>query len=205
MKSINDYPANIPPEYEEEEGQIKIFGFWIFLAAELVLFSCLFATYLVYLDRTASGPTGTEIFEYPGVIIQTFLLLTSSFTSSIGIFELRRKNKLRVLIWMGITLLLGISFLGMEIKEFATYIEEGVSISTSAFWSSFYILVGTHGAHVTFGIIWMSIVLIHFIRKGINPTTSRKLFVASLYWHFLDAVWIFVITGVYLIGGGINL
>ncbi|WP_298788823.1 cytochrome aa3 quinol oxidase subunit III [uncultured Marinococcus sp.] len=199
----NNALSELPPEYEDEDGQVKIFGFWIFLAAELVLFSCLFATYLVYLDRTAGGPTGSEIFEYPGVIIQTFLLLTSSFTSSIGIFELRRRNKNRLLIWMAITLLLGLAFLGMEINEFITYVEEGVSISTSAYWSSFYILVGTHGAHVTFGIFWMSTVLVHLLREGINATTSRKIFIASLYWHFLDAVWIFILTAVYLIGGGL--
>ncbi|WP_079525009.1 MULTISPECIES: cytochrome aa3 quinol oxidase subunit III [Halobacillus] len=191
---------NIPLEYANEEGRVKIIGFWLFLAAEIVLFASLFAVYLVYLDRTADGPTAEEIFEIKGVVIQTFLLLISSFTSGLATHELRRRNTKGVVVWMIITLLLGVSFLGMEINEFITYVSEGVNISTSAFWSAFFVLVGTHGVHVTFGIIWISFILVQVAREGINTVTSRKLFIGGLYWHFLDVMWIFIFTAVYLIG-----
>ncbi|SFS77779.1 cytochrome aa3 quinol oxidase subunit III [Marininema halotolerans] len=188
------------PEYQTEEGRLKIFGFWVFLAAEVVLFSTLFATYLVLADRTAGGPTGKELFEVKDFMIETMLLLTSSFTCGLAVLEMRKGNKKGVFIWMIATLAMGLGFLGMEISEFVAYVHEGATLQTSAFLSGFFVLVGTHGAHVTLGVVWISLVLTQVAKRGLTPMTCRKLFIGGLYWHFLDVVWIFIFTAVYLTG-----
>ncbi|MFC7373553.1 cytochrome aa3 quinol oxidase subunit III [Fictibacillus iocasae] len=191
---------NTPMEYQTETGRLNILGFWIFLGAEIALFATLFATYLVLFSRTAGGPTPGELFEIKGVMLQTFLLLTSSFTCGIAIHEMRRHNLKGLYTWMIITLALGLGFLGLEIYEFVHYVHEGATMQTSAFWSAFFVLVGTHGAHVTLGIGWVILILIQLKMRGLNPATSKKVFIVSLYWHFLDVVWIFVFTAVYLYG-----
>ncbi|MFC4076342.1 cytochrome aa3 quinol oxidase subunit III [Salinithrix halophila] len=188
------------PEYQTEEGRLKILGFWVFLAAEVVLFATLFATYLVLQGRTAGGPTAKELFEVKEFMIETFLLLTSSFTCGLATLEMRRNRVKGVFIWMGITLVLGLGFLGMEIHEFVKYVEAGATISTSAFLSAFFVLVGTHGAHVSLGIVWILLILIQTAQRGLTPVTCRKLFIGGLYWHFLDVIWIFIFTAVYLTG-----
>jgi len=189
-----------PLEYSTEDGRLKIFGFWVFLGAEVVLFGTLFATYLVMFGRTADGPGPKEMFEVKDLAIETFLLLTSSFTGGIGVYEMRRGNRKGLLIWLIITVLLGLGFLSVEIKEFVEYIGEGVGLSTSAYWSGFFTLVGTHGAHVSLGVLWIISIMIQLARRGLNATTSRKVFIAGLYWHFLDVMWIFIFTLVYLTG-----
>lgn len=189
-----------PLEYQTENGRLGILGFWIFLAAEIALFSTLFATYAVLFGRTADAPTPGELFEAKSALIMTFLLLTSSFTCGIAIHEMRRGAKKGLITWLVITLLLGLTFLGFEVDEFITYVNEGATIQSSAFWSAFFILAGTHGLHVTFGTGWMILLLIQLKRRGITQMTSRKVFIIGLYWHFLDVVWIFIFTSVYLIG-----
>lgn len=134
------------------------------------------------------------------VLIQTVLLLTSSFTMGIAIFEMRRQQLKGLIFWLVITLLLGSGFLFMEINEFIHYVHLGATMQTSAFLSSLFVLLGTHGAHVTFGIIWAIMVIIQLVRRGLTPTTARKTFIIGLYWHFLDVVWIFIFTFVYLKG-----
>ncbi|HET7628172.1 MAG TPA: cytochrome aa3 quinol oxidase subunit III [Bacillales bacterium] len=192
--------ASRPLEYSKEEGRLRIFGFWVFLGAEVILFGTLFATYLVMFGRYAGGPTPEELFKLKDLLIETFLLLTSSFTAGIAVHEMRRGNKKGLLIWLGITLLLGLGFVADEAKEFVEYVGEGAKISTSGYWSGFYTLVGTHGCHVSLGILWISGIMIQLVRRGLNATTARKVFIASLYWHFLDVVWIFIFTLVYLSG-----
>ncbi|WP_064092815.1 cytochrome aa3 quinol oxidase subunit III [Rossellomorea aquimaris] len=189
-----------PLEYQSETGRLNILGFWIFLGAEIALFATLFGTYFALTGRTANGPLPGELFELKGVLIETFLLLTSSFTCGLAIHEMRNGNQKGLMIWMITTLLMGVSFLGFEITEFVHYVHEGASLSSSAFWSAFFVLVGTHGAHVTLGVFWISFVLIQVRKRGLTPITSSKVFITSLYWHFLDVVWIFIFTGVYLIG-----
>lgn len=191
---------SVPIEYSTQDGSLKIFGFWVFLAAEVVLFSCLFATYLVLHGRTAGGPTSMQLYEVPGFLTETLLLLTSSFTCGIAIFEMHRGSKKGLLIWLYITILLGLGFVGMEISEFIKYVGAGADISRSAFLSSFFVLVGTHGAHVSLGILWMLGITFQLLRFGITPITARKAFIVSLYWHFLDVVWVFIFTVVYLTG-----
>ncbi len=189
-----------PLEYKTEQSQMNILGFWVFLGAEIVLFSTLFASYFVLEHNTAGGPAGQDIFILKDVLIETFILLTSSFTSGLAIHSMRNHDKKGVLIWMIVTLLLGAGFLYMEINEFIHYVHEGATIQTSGFTAAFFTLLGTHGAHVTFGIIWISLLLVQLVRRGITEKTSSKLFISSLYWHFLDVVWIFIFTFVYLKG-----
>ncbi|TFB21818.1 cytochrome aa3 quinol oxidase subunit III [Filobacillus milosensis] len=189
-----------PLEYQTTHGQMNILGFWIFLAAEVVLFSTLFATYAVLFGRTADSPLPSELFGAEIVLIMTFLLLTSSFTCGIAIHNMRQGQVKPLIIWMVITLLLGLGFLGFEIYEFMHYTHEGATLQSSAFWSSFYVLAGTHGLHVTLGIGWATLLIIQIVKRGLTPVTSQKVFIISLYWHFLDVIWIFIFTAVYLIG-----
>ncbi|WP_028785013.1 cytochrome aa3 quinol oxidase subunit III [Thalassobacillus devorans] len=189
-----------PLEYRTQEGQMSILGFWIFLAAEIVLFSTLFATYAVLFGRTADAPAPGELFEIETVLIMTFLLLISSFTCGIAVHNMRKGAVKAFITWMVITLLLGLGFLGFEIYEFVHYAHEGATLQSAAYWSAFFTLAGTHGLHVTLGIGWATMILIQVAKRGFTPMTSRKGFIISLYWHFLDVVWIFIFTSVYLIG-----
>ncbi|ELK46029.1 cytochrome aa3 quinol oxidase subunit III [Halobacillus sp. ACCC02827] len=189
-----------PLEYRTQEGQMSILGFWIFLGAEVVLFSTLFATYAVLFGRTADAPTPGELFEPGIVLIMTFLLLVSSFTCGLAIHQMRKGNVKGMTLWMIITLALGLGFLGFEIFEFFHYTHEGATLQSAAFWSAFFVLAGTHGLHVTLGIGWAIGLLIQLRKRGLTTKTSRKFFIVSLYWHFLDVVWIFIFTAVYLIG-----
>ncbi|RLQ93426.1 cytochrome aa3 quinol oxidase subunit III [Falsibacillus albus] len=198
MEMVQNHDPNTPLEYQSETGRLNILGFWVFLGAEIALFGTLFATYFALMYRTGNGPTPGELFEIKGVMIETFLLLTSSFTCGIAVHEMRRHNKKGLMIWMIITLLLGLGFIGFEVSEFISYVHEGATLKTSAFWSGLFVLVGTHGAHVSVGILWVSAVLIQVARRGLVPATAKKVFITSLYWHFLDVVWIFIFTGVYL-------
>ncbi|MEC0255694.1 cytochrome aa3 quinol oxidase subunit III [Paenibacillus lautus] len=192
--------ATQPLEYGTEENRNRIFGFWLFLGAEIALFATLFTVYFVLVNRFASGPSGAEIFEITPVLLETFLLLTSSFTIGLAVHAMRLGLKKQTMIFMVITLLLGAGFLGIEIFEFFTYVHEGVTLSTSAFSSSLFTLLGTHGAHVTFGLLWGTAILIQLKKHGLDHSTANKSFIFSLYWHFLDVVWIFIFSFVYLKG-----
>jgi cytochrome aa3-600 menaquinol oxidase subunit III len=192
--------TSLPLEYQTEQNRLNILGFWIFLGAEVILFATLFAVYGVLGGRHASGPTQQDLFIIKDAMIMTVLLLTSSFTCGLAIFEMRRHNQKGLLLWLVITLLLGASFLFLEINEFIHYVHQGATLQTSAFLSSFFVLVGTHGLHVTMGIGWAILIIIQLLKRGLTPVTARKIFIIGLYWHFLDVVWIFVFTFVYLAG-----
>ncbi|WP_308637199.1 cytochrome o ubiquinol oxidase subunit III [Paenibacillus silvisoli] len=180
--------------------ELRKFGFWIFLITDCILFAALFAVYIVLHGSTAGGPGPKEIFEMPGVIVETFILLTSSFTSGLAVLAMNAGSRKGLIGWLIVTILLGASFIGLEVTEFVKLVHEGHTISTSAFLSGFFTLVGTHGLHVSLGICWITAVIIQLARHGITPVTKRKVQITSLYWHFLDAVWIFVFTIVYLMG-----
>jgi cytochrome aa3-600 menaquinol oxidase subunit III len=200
MAHSKNVDPNTPLEYQTDIGKLNIFGFWIFLGAEVALFATIFATYFALEGGTVGGPLPGELFDLKNTIIMTLLLLISSFTSGLSINELRRRNVKGMMVWLIITLLFGAGFLYMEISEFLHLIHEGAAIGTNAYWSSFYLLTGTHGLHVTLGILWIILVMFQVKKRGLNPDTAKKLFVSSLYWHFLDFVWIFVFTSVYLLG-----
>ncbi|MGC4378489.1 cytochrome o ubiquinol oxidase subunit III [Fictibacillus sp. Mic-4] len=192
---------SITPQHEHEHHEsMKVFGFWIFLMTDCILFACLFATFAVLRTHTDLPFTGNELFEIPGFTAETFILLTSSFTSGLAILAMN-KGKVKPLIgWLAVTVLLGAAFIGLEINEFMKMVSEGATISTNAFLSSFYTLVSTHGLHVSVGIVWMIAIMIQLKQHGIQSVTKRKVQVMSLYWHFLDVVWIFLFTVVYLMG-----
>ncbi|MDQ1911463.1 cytochrome aa3 quinol oxidase subunit III [Paenibacillus sp. GD4] len=192
--------SSLPMEYRDAQGRMNILGFWIFLGAEIILFATLFSVYGVLFDRYAGGPTHKDLFIMKDVMIQTVLLLTSSFTCGLAILEMRRNSLKGLLTWLIITLLLGAGFVYMEVNEFMHYVHEGATMQTSAFLSSFFVLLGTHGLHVSMGIGWAILIIIQLLRRGITPVTARKTFIIGLYWHFLDVVWIFIFTFVYLKG-----
>lgn len=182
----------------DQEG-IKMLGFWIFLVTDCLLFATFFAGYAVLHTHTNGGFTAKE-FNIPNFVIETFILLISSFTSGVAVLSMHKGNKKALMSWLIVTAALGALFVGLEIKEFVDMAAEGATISKSAFLTSFFSLVGTHGIHVTFGIFWMIGILVQLAKKGITPVTTRKISMVSLYWHFLDAVWIFIFSVVYLMG-----
>ncbi|WP_079709079.1 cytochrome aa3 quinol oxidase subunit III [Paraliobacillus ryukyuensis] len=192
--------TSTPLEYSTKQNEMNILGFWIFLGAEIVLFSTLFASYAVLEGSTVGGPAQGEIFVLKDVLIETFLLLTSSFTMGLALHQMRDNNKTAMLVWTVITLLLGAGFVYFEINEFIHYVHEGLTMQTNAFGSAFFTLLGTHGLHVSLGIGWVLMLIIQIVRRGITAVTARKFFIVSLYWHFLDVVWIFIFTFVYLKG-----
>jgi cytochrome aa3-600 menaquinol oxidase subunit III len=191
---------SLPLEYSTDQNKLNILGFWIFLGAEIMLFGTLFASYFTLVDRTGTGPTGAEIFEIAPVLIETILLLTSSFTIGLGIHAMRIGHKKAMMIFFAITLLLGAGFLGFEIYDFTHYVQVGAGLQTSAFTAILLTTLGTHGAHVTFGLVWGIFILLQIKKRGLTPETANKSFIFSLYWHFLDVVWIFIFSFVYLKG-----
>lgn len=193
---------NLPAEPERAtlEGRNKILGFWLFLGGESVLFGVLFATFIGLRNQVGDGPTADKLFDLPIVFLATMILLVSSLTSVLAIQGMHRKDMKAMQLWFTITVLLGFAFLGLEIYEFAHYLHLGHGFTTSAFSSSFYTLVGFHGGHVLFGVFWITLLQIQLARKGLTTVTAPKLYVASLYWHFIDVVWVFIFTVVYLMG-----
>ncbi|MGM7684632.1 cytochrome (ubi)quinol oxidase subunit III [Cytobacillus sp. Hm23] len=192
------FPAS--PEKATLEGKNKFLGFWFFLGAETVTFSTLFATYLALKNSTNGGPTSEELFQLPIAFVATMLLLTSSLTSVYAMYHMKNFNFKKMQLWLGITLFLGAAFLGLEIYEFMEYVHEGHTFTSSAFGSAFYFLVGTHGAHVAFGLVWILTLMIRNSKRGLDLYNAPKFYVASLYWHFIDVVWVFIFTVVYLMG-----
>ena len=184
--------------HEEAANDRAMFGFWVYLMTDLLMFAVLFAVYAVLHGNTLGGATGRDLFSLPLALTETLILLTSSFTCGIGMIAARAGNKKQVLMWFGITFILGLSFLGLELKEFATFMHEGHTISSNAFFSSFFSLVGTHGLHIFSGLLWMGVTLAYIAKRGLNKHMIRKLGLLSLFWHFLDIVWIFIFTVVYL-------
>lgn len=194
------WPDN--PEQATQEGKNKYVGIWIFICSDIVLFASLFATYLSLRNK---GPAGMEfttqgLYELPLAFIMTMLLLTSSLTSVYAMYHMKNYNFKGVQIWMGITVLLALGFLGLEIYEFYHYVHLGFGFTQSAFSSAFFLLVGTHGVHVVIGILWISSLIFRNAKRGLNLYNAPKYFAASIYWHFIDVVWVFIFTVVYLMG-----
>lgn len=184
----------------EDAGSLTVFGFWIYLMTDCILFATLFAGYAVLRDSVAGGPSTVDIFELPYVLVETMLLLFSSITYGYAMLAMNRDNPAQVLRWLGVTFLLGLGFIGMEINEFHHLIEQGYGPDRSAFLTAFFTLVGTHGAHVATGLVWMVVLMVQIRSRGLSTTNATRLSCLSLFWHFLDVVWICVFTVVYLLG-----
>jgi cytochrome o ubiquinol oxidase subunit III len=178
----------------------QAFGFWIYIMSDLVLFGALFATYAVLGHNYAGGPTGKDLFHLPYAFGETMLLLFSSATYGLAVLAIHKNRKDLVLTWLFVTFLFGIGFLSMEINECHRMILDGSGPERSGFLSAFFTLVGTHGTHVFFGLIWMAVMMGQTIAKSLTPPVQSRLLRLSIFWHFLDIVWVGVFTIVYLMG-----
>ncbi|MDX2346141.1 MAG: cytochrome o ubiquinol oxidase subunit III [Legionella sp.] len=183
------------------DGSKNVFGFWIYIMTDCILFATLFAVYAVFHTHTYGGPHAKALFSLPFVLAETLLLLTSSFTYGLAMLARNNTNNVAIVTrWMWVTFALGFCFIVMEMNEFHHLYIDGDTWAKSAFLSSFFTLVGTHGLHVTAGLIWMLSVIFQINKHGITPETKTKLTCLGLFWHFLDIVWIFVFSVVYLMG-----
>ena len=197
----NGITTEIPfPDPRQDSFSKNILGFWIYLMTDCVLFATLFTTYAVLHNNTFGGPSSHDLFGLTIPLSETLILLVSSFASGFGMLAACRGDKNKIFLWFGCAFLLGLSFVYMEIAEFRQILQEGYSWETSAFLSSFFTLVGTHGLHVTIGLFWMLILMLQIGIGGLNVMTFRRLACFTLFWHFLDLIWIFIFTFVYLVG-----
>lgn len=177
-----------------------VFGFWVYLMTDCILFATLFATYVVLHKNSAGGPTTHQIYDLPYALTETFILLISSFTCGMAMLAIPSQNKKLFLAGYVLTFLLGAAFVGMELNEFSHLVHQGNSWERSAFLSSFFTLVGTHGLHVSVGLLWMLVLVPQVLYRGFSASMVRRLTCLRLFWHFLDLVWIFIFTIVYLMG-----
>jgi cytochrome o ubiquinol oxidase subunit III len=185
-------------DHHPQQG--TLLGFWLYLMSDCLLFAVLFGTYAVLGHNYAAGPSGADLFELPTVALNTAFLLFSSITYGFAMISMQANRKTGVLAWLAITGLFGLGFLSLEINEFAHLIADGAGPWRSAFLSSFFTLVGTHGLHVTFGTVWLVTLMTQVSRFGLTFENKRRLVCLSMFWHFLDVVWIGVFTLVYLMG-----
>ena len=188
----------VPEDHHPENG--TLLGFWLYLMSDCLIFACLFAVYAVLGHSYAAGPSGADLFELPLVAFNTAMLLFSSITYGFAVLQMQQKKVKGTILWLGITGLFGLAFLATELYEFAHLIHEGAGPQRSAFLSAFFALVGTHGLHVTFGLIWLVVLMFQVGKHGLNRENKRRLMCLSMFWHFLDVVWIGVFTFVYLMG-----
>ncbi|URD39905.1 cytochrome o ubiquinol oxidase subunit III [Methylobacterium tardum] len=186
-------------EGHHSEGSTML-GFWLYLMSDCLIFATLFATYGVLGRSYAAGPTPKELFDLPGIAVNTAMLLFSSITYGFAMLEMDRDRVKQTQIWLAVTGLFGAAFVTLEIREFVHLFHEGAPPWRSAFLSSFYTLVSTHGLHVSMGILWLIVLMVQVRKHGLIAENKRRLMCLSLFWHFLDLIWIGVFTVVYLIG-----
>lgn len=183
----------------DHEESSTVFGFWIYLMTDCIIFAALFAVFAVMSRQFAGGPTGKDLFDIPSVALETGVLLLSSITYGFAMLGAYKGKTGTLLVWLGITFLLGLGFIGMELQEFSRLISEGAGPDRSAFLSAFFTLVGTHGLHVTIGLVWMAVLAVQIApKRELTDREITRLTCLSLFWHFLDIVWICVFTFVYL-------
>ena len=199
-----DVATILPPGSDEAEafyGEEKyVFGFWMYLMSDLVLFSAFFATFAVLRYHYAGGPSSRDLFDLSYTFGETMFLLFSSTVCGLAMLAAHKGRSLLVLVGFALTFLLGLGFIAMEINEFYGLVAAGNGPGRSAFLSAFFTLVGTHGTHVTFGLIWMAIMMVQVFFKGLTENVRSRLMRLSMFWHFLDIVWIGIFTLVYLMG-----
>lgn len=187
-------------EHDHEAGGSTMLGFWIYLMSDCLIFAMLFACYGVFGSSYAGGPTPKELFELPLVAVNTSMLLLSSITYGFAVIAMNEDRKTATLTWLAITGLFGAAFVGIELSEFAKLFSEGATPERSAFLSSFFTLVSTHGLHVSLGIIWLVTLMVQVGKYGLTAANRRRVMCLSMFWHFLDVIWIGVFTFVYLMG-----
>ena len=197
---MTDKTPYIKEHIEEHSADSRIaFGFWMYLMTDFVLFASLFAVFAVLRGNTFGGPSGADIFNMPYVLVETLLLLTSSVTSGFALLAARANKKPLVFLFLIITFILGAAFVSMEVSEFARLALAGTGWWSSGFLSSYFTLVGTHGLHVTLGLVWMLILMLAIATQGLTHSNLRKLELLNMFWHFLEIIWIFIFVIVYLL------
>jgi cytochrome o ubiquinol oxidase subunit III len=198
---FNQHPGINLSHARPQDGrhtELTVFGFWTFLMSDAILFALLFATYATMVNRTAGGPTGAELFDITNAFIETMVLLVSSFTFGLGAVALKEGRAGAVRLWLGVTLLLGLGFVALELREFAGLISQGATAQTSGFLSSFFVLLSMHGLHVLVGCLWIVVMLVQLSLFGLSRRVRSRILRLGLFWHFLDLVWIVIFTVVYL-------
>ncbi|MBD8665336.1 cytochrome o ubiquinol oxidase subunit III [Rhizobium sp. CFBP 8752] len=203
MSASKTETAENPQFYLEEDHHPENstnLGFWLYLMSDCLIFAILFATYAVVGRNYAAGPSPADLFDLPLVALNTAMLLFSSITYGFAMLQMERGAKAETLFWLGVTGVFGLAFLGIELYEFSHLLHEGAGPQRSAFLSAFFTLVGTHGLHVTFGIIWLVTLMVQVSKHGLIPENRRRLMCLSMFWHFLDVIWIGVFSVVYLMG-----
>jgi cytochrome o ubiquinol oxidase subunit 3 len=188
-------PAPEVDRYEE-----KALGFWLYLMSDAIIFALLFATYVVMANNHAGGPTGKDLFDLGHTFTETMILLFSSITFGFATVAVGQGRRPVVLGWLAMTFVLGASFVFFEIGEFSGMVDQGAGPQRSGFLSAFFTLVGTHGLHVSMGLVWILIMAAQVVFKGLTPPVTSRLFRLGLFWHFLDIVWIGIFSIVYLPG-----
>ena len=187
-------------EHAHPEGASTMLGFWIYLMSDCLIFAILFACYAVLGGNFAAGPSPRDLFDLELVALNTAMLLLSSLTYGFAMLSMARGDKGGTLAWLAVTGVFGAAFLGIELYEFSHLLHLGAGPQRSAFLSAFFVLVGTHGLHVAFGLLWLSVLMVQLGMRGFTPANRRRLMCLSLFWHFLDVIWIGVFTFVYLMG-----
>jgi cytochrome o ubiquinol oxidase subunit III len=188
------------PDIHQDVFSKTTLGFWMYLMTDCLVFATLFTTYAVLHNNTFGGPSSRELFDLSIAFTETMILLLSSLTCGLALLSSLKNETNKILGWLAVTFLLGASFVGIELTEFIQMVHEGNSWRRSAFLSSFFTLVGTHGLHVSIGLLWMLVMMGQVYWLGLTVDTFRRLVVFNLFWHFLDLVWIFIFSFVYLLG-----
>lgn len=191
---------HLAEEHAHPDGASTMLGFWIYLMSDCLIFAVLFACFAVLGGNYAAGPAPKDLFDLSVVATNTTMLLLSSITFGFAVLAMQTGARRTVLIWLGVTALFGAAFVGIELHEFAGMIAEGATPQRSAFLSSFFTLVGTHGLHVSVGLVWIATSVVQVARFGLTAANRRRLMCLSMFWHFLDVIWIGVFTFVYLMG-----
>lgn len=196
------FPDTTAPDPHQDTYSKNVLGFWMYLMTDCIIFTCLFTTYAVFHSSTFGGPSAKELFSLDIAFMETMVLLFSSLTCGLAVLASLKNKSAHVIGWLILTFVLGISFVAMELHEFTDFVSRGHDWTKSAFLSSFFTLVGTHGLHVSIGLLWMAVMMGQVLVQGINRDTFRRLVIFSFFWHFLDLIWIFIFTFVYLFGVG---
>jgi cytochrome o ubiquinol oxidase subunit 3 len=183
---------------DERHAEVTVFGFWVYLMSDAIIFALLFATYAAMVGRTAGGPSGPELFDIGNAFVETMVLLTSSFTFGLAAVSLKEGRVGASQLWLGVTFILGLAFLGLELREFTDLAAQNATPQTSGFLSSFFVLLSTHGLHVLAGCFWIVVMMVQIVIFGLSRQVRSRLMRLSLFWHFLDLVWIVIFTIVYL-------
>lgn len=200
MIGSNEQAVDSVQLIEEPAHSKAMIGFWIYLMTDCVLFASLFAAYAVLRNNTSGGPSGADLFSLPFVLTETVLLLTSSLTAGLTLLLAQHQKKTAFYVLATLTFMLGVAFLTMELVEFSQLISEGNGWQRSGFLTAFFTLVGAHGLHIATGLLWLSVLFGQVMIKGFTSGTVRRLTLFSVFWHFLDVIWIFIFTIVYLMG-----